>query len=95
MDKGRRTRLENIIDKIKKVKPATYIRTASLIIALANQACHQLGLIPLPAQTQDVYGDMSLLLTALTGLTAWWKNNSFTGAAIKADELLNELREND
>ena len=87
--------MEKLLTKLKKIKPATYIRTAALIIALANQACNELGLIHLPNESQGLYDNMSLIFTTLTGIVTWWKNNSFTDAAIKADEVLKELRENE
>ena len=85
--------MKNLIEKLKRIKPATYIRTAALILALANQICSQLGIIKFTGENQDVYGNMSWLITAVTGLIAWWKNNSFTDAAIKADNVLSEIRE--
>ena len=79
------------MDKLKKIKPATYIRTTVLVLALINQLCHQLGLIPLPAGNEELYTSISWIITALAAITAWWKNNSFTDAAVKADEMLKGL----
>ena len=59
-----------------------------LILALVNQICHHFGWVPLPATSEELYTRVSWVFTAVAAIIVWWKNNSFTGAAIKADELL-------
>lgn len=68
------------------------MRTAVLVFALINQVLTISGYNPLPF-TDDEFGQaVSMVLTVGAALWAWWKNNSFTQAAITADEHLKNLR---
>lgn len=75
-----------------KVKTETIIRTIILILALANQALAVMGKEKIPITDDDVYQLVTLLITICTGMWAWWKNNSFTQPAIKADAYMEMLR---
>lgn len=77
---------------MKKVKPDTIIRTIILIIALANQVLAIMGKQAIPVTEDEVYQLVTLLITIGAALWSWWKNNSFTLPAIKADEYLEKLR---
>lgn len=76
-----------------KVKAETIIRTIILIIALANQALAIMGKQSIPVTEDEVYQLVTLLITIGAALWSWWKNNSFTLPAIKADEYLEKLRQ--
>ena len=76
----------------QKVTPETIIRTIVLVLALINQALTASGKNPLPFAESEIYELLTLLATIGAALWAWWKNNSFTPAAIKADKYMNELR---
>ena len=75
-----------------KVSGQTIARTAVLLVALINQILIIIGFNPLPMSDNDVYETVSLIFTAAASLWAWWKNNSFTNEALKADELLSEMK---
>ena len=75
-----------------KLKKDTVIRTVLLALALVNQVLAALDLAPLPVSESGVYDFLSLGFTAAASVWAWWKNNSFTRAARKADEVLEELK---
>lgn len=77
---------------MKKVKPDTIIRTIVLIIALANQALAICDKEKIPVTDDEIYQLVTLIITIGSALWAWWKNNSFTLPAIKADEYLAKLR---
>lgn len=77
---------------MKKVKPDTIIRTIILIIALTNQALAIMGKEAIPVTDDQVYQLVTLVITIIASLWTWWKNNSFTLPAIKADEYLEKLR---
>lgn len=77
----------------KKVKPETIIRTIVLILALANQVLAIYGKQAIPITEDDVYQTVTLIFTVGSAMWAWWKNNSFTGPAIEADEYMEKLRE--
>ena len=73
------------------VKKDTIIRTIVLIVALINQALTLSGKNPLPIEDEQVVEILSYVFTLGASLWAWWKNNSFTKNAIKADEVLSKL----
>lgn len=76
----------------KRIETGTIVRTAVLVFALINQVLTISGYNPLPF-TDDEFGQaVSMVLTVGAALWAWWKNNSFTQAAITADEHLKNLR---
>ena len=77
----------------KRVKPETIIRTIVLILALANQVLAIYGKQAIPITEDDVYQTVTLIVTVGSALWAWWKNNSFTGPAIEADEYMEKLRQ--
>lgn len=72
----------------KKIEKGTIVRTAVLLFALANQTLTISGHNPLPFSEDEVGQAVSMVLTVGASLWAWWKNNSFTQAAIAADEQL-------
>ena len=77
-----------------KIKPDTIVRTIVLVLALVNQVLAIYGKNIIPITEDEVYQLVTLLITIGSALWAWWKNNSFTQAAIKADEHMDMLRKN-
>lgn len=77
-----------------KIKADTIARTVVLLLALINQALAIFGKDALPFADDTVYEFVSLACTIGASVWAWWKNNSVTKDAIKADEYLKELKEN-
>lgn len=75
-----------------KATKSTIARTVVLIIALVNQVLTISGHNPLPWSETEVYEGITVILTVASSLYAWWKNNSFTKAAITADEYMKELK---
>ena len=75
-----------------KINKMTIVRTVILIAGLINMALTIFGKNPLPFSDQQIADFISLLWTIAAALWAWWKNNSFTKEAIKADEYLDLLR---
>ena len=68
-----------------KISKGTLIRTIILALALVNQVLAMLDISPLNIADDDIS-------TIIAAVLAWWKNNSFTDAAIKADEFMHELK---
>jgi SPP1 family holin len=75
-----------------KPTKSTIVRTVVLVVMLINQLLAAFGKSPLPFSDEEVDTFVSTVLTAVSALWAWWKNNSFTKAALKADEVLKELK---
>lgn len=71
-----------------KVSIATLARTA----ALANQVSSTAGKPLLPIESSEVERFVTTGLTIATSVAAWWKNNSFTAAAIEGDRRMNSLK---
>lgn len=78
---------------MKNVKSDTIARTFVLALALINQVLAIIGKDALPFTEDNVYQICTLIATLITSGIAWWKNNSFTQAAIEADELKKKLKE--
>lgn len=76
----------------KKVSPDTIARTIILVLTLANTILTMSGKNPLPFAEEEIYTVVSTVATIAATAWAWWKNNSFTIAAIKADEYMQELK---
>lgn len=74
------------------VNPKTIARTIVLFIALANQMLAIAGKEVFPVTEDQVYQIVSLIATVGASVWAWWKNNSFTKAAIEADKVLDQLK---
>ncbi len=72
----------------RKIEQGTIVRTIVLAFALINQGLAIAGYNPLPFTENEARQAVSMVLTAGASLWAWWKNNSFTQAAIAADERL-------
>ena len=75
-----------------KIKASTIARTAVLALALVNQVLSVAGMSPLPIDSATLEPWVTTGLTTAAAVWAWWKNNSFTPEAIRADELLKEMR---
>lgn len=72
----------------KTVKTETIVRTVLLVLALINQLLTASGHAVLPIEDAQVEGLISTAITVVMAVWAWWKNNSFTTAAIAADEYM-------
>lgn len=77
---------------MNSVKTETIIRTVCLIIALINQLLIGMGKQPIPIEDKEIYNLVSTIVTIVIAMRCWWKNNSFTLPAIKADLYMEELR---
>lgn len=71
-----------------KISKETIARTVVLFVALLNTVLNACGKNPLPFSDDEVYTGVSAVVATVAAVWAWWKNNSFTAAAVKADEVL-------
>lgn len=84
---------KHMLVNINSVSVGTWLRLALLILSLINAALHMFGIytmIPSNTQAAEI---VSMLITAVSALIAYWKNNSFTDSAQKADQFLWKIRE--
>ena len=75
-----------------EIKIETIVRTIILVIALANQALAICGKQAFPVTEDQVYQVVSLVVTIGSAVWAWWKNNSFTHAAIEGDKIKDAIK---
>lgn len=74
------------------IKTETIIRTVVLVLALVNNCLTMAGHSPLPIDDEQITELLSMVFTIGAALWAWWKNNSFTKAAIQADEVMKTIK---
>lgn len=75
-----------------KTQTGTIVRTVCLALALLNQVLVACGIKALPITDDQINTVISTLITIGVSLWTWWKNNSFTKAAIKADQTLRDIK---
>ena len=73
---------------LKGVEFSTWVRTAVLVAALVNQALLICGITENEADMDTLTYYVSFAFTAISSVWSWWKNNSFTQKAQKADETI-------
>lgn len=76
-----------------KISSGTIARTIVLILALVNQVLSILGYKIIPIEDEQVNDFITMLFTIGSALAAWWKNNSFTEAAIEGDKYKDIVKE--
>ena len=76
----------------RTVSAGTLTRTAVLGLALTNQLLSAAGKPLLPIDNAQLEQMISTGFTVGAALAAWWKNNSFTAAAIEGDKRMNSLK---
>lgn len=74
------------------ITKGTIIRTACLVLAIINNALAIAGKSPLPIDDATLTEVISFAFTTVTAFVAWWKNNSFSREAIKADDYMRALK---
>ena len=76
-----------------KISAGTIARTIILLLALINQCLSMAGVSPLPIEDEQVETIITTAWTVIAALIAWWKNNSFTQAALEGDKLMHALKD--
>lgn len=76
------------------ISAGTIARTIILVLALLNQILTATGHSVINISDESVNTLISTGFTIVTAIVAWWKNNSFTQSALKADEVMKELKSN-
>ena len=74
------------------ISAGTIARTAILGLALTNQVLTATGHSVINISDDTVNTLISTGFTVVTAVVAWWKNNSFTSAAIEADKFKEQLK---
>lgn len=75
-----------------KVTKGTIVRTIMLGIVLINMILRKAGVDVIGVEESQVAGFVEMVIEVAVIITTFWKNNSFSQKAIKADEYLKELK---
>ena len=71
------------------ISTATWVRSIVFFLTLANQlSVSVFEFKVLPWGEDDMYESVSMVVTAIMSVIAYWKNNSVTVQAQEADEVL-------
>ena len=84
----------NFMNNKMNITSGTIARTIILVLALLNQLLTATGHSVINISDESVNTLISTGFTIVTAVIAWWKNNSFTQSALKADEVMREEKEN-
>lgn len=80
------------MDHKYKIQAGTIVRTVVLALALINQILSASGrpVIDISNETLEVF--ITNGITIIVTIWAWWKNNSFTQAALRGDQVMHEIK---
>lgn len=76
-----------------KISKGTIVRTVMLIIVLVNMVLQHFRIDVIKVDESEVLSLVETVINLAVIIVAFWKNNSFTDKAIKADEFLKNLKE--
>ena len=75
-----------------KITKSTIVRTILMLLALVNFILEKFGIDIIPTDENTIATLVELGIEVAVLIVGFWKNNSFSPAAIKADEFLKQLR---
>ena len=80
------------MEKKYKIQPDTIARTIILALALINQLLSATGHAVIPIEDETIESLVSYIVTVVVAIWTWWKNNSFTQAALRGDIVMKEIK---
>lgn len=78
-----------------KISKGTIVRTVMLIIVVINMVLKKCGIDLINVSESEILAIVELFIEIAVIVVAFWKNNSYTQNAIKADEFLKHLKESE
>lgn len=78
-----------------KISKSTIVRTILIVLVIINFFLEQLGVDLIPTDEGTILMWVEWLIEVAVIVVGFWKNNSYSEKAIKADEFLNTLRESE
>ena len=78
-----------------KISKGTIVRTVMLVIVIINLMLKQLGHDLINVSESEILSVIEMLIEVAVIAVSFWKNNSYTQNAIKADEFLKNLKESE
>lgn len=76
-----------------KITKGTIVRTIMIVLVIVNMILKQTGHSVVNIDEDSVASFVEIVVEAAVIIVAWWKNNSFSENAKKADAFLQQLRE--
>lgn len=77
------------------ISKGTIVRTIMLVIVIINMILKHFGIDAINVSENEILSLVEVLIEIAVIAVSFWKNNSFTEKAIKADEFLKTLRESE
>ena len=84
--------MRKLFENITKISVGTWVRGILSLVSIINMALTAFGKTPVSVEYSELYTIISLIFTFIVGAASYWKNNSFTSAAIEADKFMHEQR---
>lgn len=78
--------------EVLKVDLATIIRTILLLVGIANSILQMFGKNIIPFTNDDIAQAITMVYDIIVAIIVWWKNNSFTKAALIGDKAMKIAR---
>lgn len=78
-----------------KISKGTIVRTIMVVIVIVNMILKHFGIDVINVSESEILSLIEAVIEIATIIVAFWKNNSFTENAIKADEFLKSLKESE
>ena len=78
---------------METITTGTIVRTVLLVLALVNQLLCVMGISPIPIDDEVLTQAITTGATIIIAVVTWWKNNSFTQAAIIADKEMHSIKD--
>lgn len=78
-----------------KITKSTIVRTILVALVIINFILEKCGVDVIPTDEHIILMFVETAIEIAVLVVGFWKNNSYTEKAIKADEFLKELRESE
>lgn len=78
-----------------KITKGTIVRAIMMILVVVNLVLEKCGIDVIRTDESAILMLVEAVIELAVIVVGFWKNNSFTQAAIKADEFLKQLRESE
>lgn len=76
-----------------KISKGTIVRTIMIVLVIVNMILGRMGYDIIDVDENEVLEVVEILIEIAIIVVGFWKNNSYTEKAIRADEFLKGLRE--
>ena len=87
-------KVNKLIEIMTKIKPRTYISLVMIIFLIINTICTYVSGEPIIKFSEEQITDaVNIILNVVIVFYTFWKNQSFTDAALAADSILEILRD--